>query len=212
MLALLITAGIYIFILSAPNKNINDDFKILEVDYSSLPLLNLTNDIYFQDLRFKINLDKEYDFCGYVPIIMCGVGEPAKYYAIDSTLTKELYIIIETSKRDQKRYDIYFPETRDSIFNTIPELSITDYKKYLNGIGILESTILKKTKCKLNDRKFYGHGYTNMRKNGSIYSTYEIYGYINDVLVGVKSIVQGPESKLEIDQLYSLIKTIDIQN
>lgn len=184
----------------------------------SNPLVSSLEDIIHHPYGFEyeISLPNEYEFCGHIPIFFCSVGEPITYYSIDSTLTRELFIIVETNKRDQKRYDYFDPNLRDSI---IAEQKRDDLKYGLNeqskeeilkSLGMVYLESIMGTKSMINGTLFYGSGQYEINTRGQFYCTYEIYGKKGNVLIGLKTRITGINNKLDIDQLYCTLSSMQL--
>ena len=162
----------------SPKCNADLQYILAKNGTSSPVLLNVEDII--KELNgygyyFELNLPKSIEYCGYIPVFMCAVGEPDTYYMVDSNVSKTYYLDIETGMNDQKQYDRMF-----AYFEQYPNYQLTpeeleyqdDYKKAkqseLTRRGILKEEQLAKTRSFVNQSTFYGQGTTHYYKSGRV--------------------------------------------
>ncbi len=201
--------------------DVNCDFKKqdihIEKGISNPTIINPTDLIKGTnglDYDFELALPQTIEYCGFIPIIMCSIGEPDTYYFTDKAMSKTYLLNIETNKNDQQSYESlmnYFRVYPDYEPNE-DDLNRQAYQKDLEKkMGAKSKINLEKTKALIGTNQFYGQGESHYFKYGQVVSRYNIYGYLEDVFIHLKLIDYLDRDQSEnIEELYCLIENLEI--
>jgi len=132
---------------------------------------------------FTFELPNYYEYCGNEPPWFCSVGVPDSYYSIDTSLTSEIVLVVETNKRDQEIYDYYNPYFVDSLVSVYREFALRFFtyhekinrQEKLDKLNLVFLDSLEVTKAIINNITFYGHGTERVTKSGMYFKEYSIW-------------------------------------
>lgn len=183
-----------------------------ENDFSIISSLeDLWFDSHFK-YKFTIELDKEFEFCGYQPHYFCSVGEPDNYLIIDSTLNQDIWLFVEVSIKDQKKYDLFFPDKREKFLDSIAIIyGETNSISFEEDMGFSSIKYYDNIKFNKNGVFYFGSGYEAFTKEGVRMSEFKIHGKEKGIIVGLTSRIYGNPKQLNTNKLFCIIENLQLE-
>ena len=175
--------------------------------------------IEFQNSRgeiyeFSLKLPLRYDYCGKQPIYLCQINNLDKFFAIDTNLIEKITLIVVTDPIIQNEYDSMFPSNEEEIKKVISESNNStnqlNEEFYIKTLGLLDYEKLELTLCNIDNTQFVGSGYLGYLKGGYAHSEYSIYGYKNEILIGLRYETMENLDPNTIDELYCILNDLTI--